>query len=260
MRLLPFLFFFLVATAGATTPAEIRDAFSDEVARQVDVPEDVARDYLEKTMAQLQANGADLTREQFVVSVDRNPAVQTLFVFLGNLSHGYYFIGAGAVSTGSSGRFDHYITPPGIYDHTVTDYSDFRAEGTKNSNGIRGYGAKGMRIWDLGWTPAEKGWLKKKTEKGDIRFQLHATDPGVLEPRLGRPDSKGCVRVSAGLNTFLDKFGVLDWHYEQVNARGKRPWVWRKDRVETGYSGRYLVVLDSGVTSAPSWASAHTGR
>ena len=35
---------------------------------------------------------------------------------------------------------------------------DFRAEGTFNDNGIRGYGRKGMRVFDFGWVVSERGW------------------------------------------------------------------------------------------------------
>ena len=67
-----------------------------------------------------------------------------------------------------------------------------RARGT--SLGIRGYGVKGMRVFDFGWVTGERTW-------GDgglspMRLQLHSTDPDVLEPRLGflhRRDAFACL-------------------------------------------------------------------
>src|SRR5262252_1994783 len=62
-----------------------------------------------------------------------------------------------------------------------------------------------------------KGW--GTGEEGDIRLLLHATDPDYLEKRLGRPASKGCVRIPAAMNRFLDRHGVLDADYERA-AKG----------------------------------------
>ena len=61
------------------------------------------------------------------------------------------------MSTGLPGRFDHFETPLGVFDHVVDD-PDFRAEGTRNELGIRRYGRKGARIYDFGWVLARKGW------------------------------------------------------------------------------------------------------
>ena len=59
------------------------------------------------------------------------------------------YVGAAPVSTGKVGQFDHFETPTGVFAHTLRN-PDFRAEGTKNANGILGYGAKGMRVYDFG--------------------------------------------------------------------------------------------------------------
>lgn len=245
---------FSTHASSAPTPEDLTAAFTESVALATRVPHEVALEYLTEASKRLDAAEADLSREQFVLVVDRNPKVQTMLVFLGGgAAASFRLIGASPVSTGGTTRFDHYLTPEGVYDHTFTDFSDFRAEGTKNGNGIRGYGAKGMRVWDFGWVPAEKTWLKKRTEMGDIRFQMHATDATSLERRLGSVDSKGCVRLSGSLNSFLDKYGALDWHYEQAVAQGRTAWVLRKDRVSTPFAGRYLVVLDSKASETPAW-------
>ena len=43
-----------------------------------------------------------------------------------------------------------------------------------------------------------------------MRLQMHATDPDHLEQRLGTAQSKGCIRIPASLNEFIDRHGVLD--------------------------------------------------
>ncbi len=91
---------------------------------------------------------------------------------------------------------------------------DWRAEGTFNENDIRGLGVKGMGVWDFGWQTATKGW--GTGESGDIRLLLHATDPDYLERPIGQPASKGCVRIPAAMNRFLDQYGVLDADYERT--------------------------------------------
>ena len=101
----------------------------------------------------------------------------------------------------------------GVFAHSL-DNPDFRAEGTLNSNGIRGYGAKGMRVFDFGWQRVPKGWGDGAVS--EMRLQMHATDPDLLERRLGSAQSKGCIRIPATLNRFLDRHGVLDADYERA--------------------------------------------
>ena len=45
-------------------------------------------------------------------------------------------------------------------------------------------------------------------------MEMHATDPDLLEQRLGRPDSEGCIRIPAAMNRFLDRYGVIDAQLE----------------------------------------------
>jgi hypothetical protein len=157
------------------------------------------------------------------------------------------------VSTGRVGSFDHFRTPTGVFAHSL-DNPDFRAEGTFNENGIRGYGERGMRVFDFGWVQAERGWGAGGFSP--MRLQMHATDPDRLAPRLGRAESKGCIRIPAGLNRFLDRRGVLDADYAQAVARGERLWILRPDRVPVVDPGRWLVVIDSGARQRPAWAPA----
>ena len=87
-----------------------------------------------------------------------------------------------------------------------------------------------------------------------MRLLMHATDPDYLEPHLGLPWSKGCIRIPAALNLFIDHHGLLDEDYETALAVGKKLWVIRPDRLATPWSGRYLVIVDSGSTARPSWS------
>jgi hypothetical protein len=167
----------------------------------------------------------------------------------------WHFIGASPASTGKSGRRGSFITPLGVFSHTL-DNRDFRAEGTLNQFGIRGYGRKGMRVFDFGWVQGERGWGQGGL--GPMRLLLHATDPDYLEQHLGKPWSKGCIRIPATLDIFIDRYGLLDADYEQALTNGRKLWVLRPDRTSTPWSGRYLVIVDSGSTERPVWSPEPT--
>ncbi len=64
----------------------------------------------------------------------------------------------------------------------------------------------------------------------------------------------GCIRIPATLNTFIDHHGLLDADYEWAMARGEELWMIRPDRDPTPWSGRYLVVVDSGINGRPAWS------
>jgi hypothetical protein len=162
-------------------------------------------------------------------------------------------IGTSPVATGRPGEFDHFITPLGVFEHTPANM-DFRSEGTQNENHIRGYGKRDMRIFDLGWAQGERGWGKGGMSQ--MRFQMHATDPDRLEPLLGIRHSKGCVRIPASLNAFLDHYGILDAEYAALVDSGQSLWVLKSDRQIMPWAGRYIVVVDSARKSRPAWAPA----
>lgn len=247
------------APSSAPLPAdEVAAHFAREVPRRLAVPAEAQARYL--ALLQRALDGAGLTDlpPQHLLLVDRSPQVQMLAVLLrapdaaGAVT--WHWIGATPVSTGRVGSFDHFRTPLGVFAHTLAN-PDFRAEGTFNENGIRGYGAKGMRVFDFGWAQAERGWGGGGL--GQMRLQMHATDPDQLEQRLGRADSKGCVRIPAALNQWLDRHAVLDADYLQAMASGhpgKAAWVLRADREPLPWPGRWLVIVDSGATERPGWA------
>ena len=92
-----------------------------------------------------------------------------------------------------------------MFDHSLAK-PDFRAEGTKNKLGFRGYGRKGLRIYDPGWVNSMRGW--GEAAMGVLRLQMHATAPDPAEQTLGTPQSEGCVRIPASLNEFVDRQGL----------------------------------------------------
>ncbi len=231
---------------------ELAPIFAREVRPQARPPGTERALYVGLLETALANASVELPQAQYILVVDRNPKVQVALLYWGDGEGTLHFIGASSVSTGRPGAYDHFLTPLGVFEHSV-EHADFRAEGTWNDLGIRGYGVKGMRVFDFGWTTGERTW-------GDgglspMRLQLHATDPDVLEPRLGLPASKGCIRVSASLNQLLDKYGILDADYQAARERGVPLWVLRKDRTPTPWSGRYLVVVESERTRRPAWAS-----
>ncbi|WP_409518857.1 L,D-transpeptidase [Paraburkholderia sp. LEh10] len=230
----------------------MRDVFARSVTRRLNVPAAEQRAYGGRLQNALEQNDLGNLSGEYVVLVDRNENVQALFVYFRAVPvDTWQMIGASPVATGRPGQFDHFITPLGVFEHTP-DNMDLRAEGTMNQNGIRGYGKHDMRIFDLGWAQGERGWGKGGMSQ--MRFQMHATDPDKLEPILGIRHSKGCVRIPASLNVFLDHYGILDREYEALVADGKSLWVLHSDRVATPWAGRYIAVVDSQRKARPAWS------
>jgi len=225
--------------------ARLRTAFAAEVPKGISLPEEREKDLISRARALMADNAVLLDRPQLVIVVDRNPTAQEAALVLAQPNGDpWQVVGAAKISTGQRGRFDYYITPTGIFQHTDAILG-YRAEGTYNENGIRGLGAKGMRVWDFGWQNAVKGW-RNDGERGDIRLLMHATDPVALEPRLGRPASQGCVRVPGVLNVFLDRHGVLDADYERAAQTDQRyARLLRQDRTPTSLAGNMMLVVDS---------------
>ncbi len=226
----------------------LRDALAHEV--QHLVPHTAASDAAWVAFARAETTGAEMVidRPQLLVVVDRNPLVQQLAIVLATPDGEWQAVGGTKVSTGSTGRFDHYITPRGVFQLTDAVLG-YRAEGTLNENGIRGLGAKGMRVWDFGWQVAMKGWNAGpgKPDRTLIRLMMHATDPARLEQRIGHPASQGCIRVSSAMNRFLDRHGVLDSEYERLAATDIRfRSLLLPGREPTPLAGNTLVVVDSG--------------
>ena len=242
------------ASAFDTTPAA---AFERDVtARLMPPPADVAA-YTQRLQAALDEAHIDIAAPQFVLLVDRSANVQAALLYQGSTTTGWTLVGAAPVSTGLPGRYEHFTTPLGVYDHSLSN-PDFRAEGTKNKLGFRGYGRKGLRIFDFGWVPSPRGW--GDGAMGELRLQMHATDADLAENQLGSAQSEGCVRIPATLNDFIDRYGLLDKDYLRAKADGAALWVLRRDMTPTATPGRYLVVVDSLATVRPAWSPAPKSR
>ncbi|WP_459708429.1 L,D-transpeptidase [Paraburkholderia sp. 2C] len=232
----------------------MRDLFAHDVARRLKIPPADQRVYGMQLESALDAHTLGNLSGEYVVLVDRNPNVQALFIYFRAVpADDWQLIGASPVATGRPGQYDHFVTPLGVFEHTP-DNMDFRAEGTMNANGIRGYGRHDLRIFDLGWAQAERGWGKGGVSQ--MRFQMHATDPDKLEPLLGIRHSKGCVRIPAALNRFLDHYGILDAEYQDLIDSGRSLWVLHADRQITPWAGRFIVVVDSARKTRPAWSPA----
>jgi hypothetical protein len=241
--------------AGVVDPRRafiLREVFAQTVTRRLKVPAGEQRAYANRLQTALTANTLGNLSGEYVALVDRNANVQALFLFFRAApADNWQMIGASPVSTGRPGEYDHFITPLGVFEHTPSNM-DFRSEGTQNENHIRGYGKRDMRIFDLGWAQGERGWGKGGMSQ--MRLQMHATDPDRLEPLLGIRHSKGCVRIPASLNTFLDHYGILDAEYLALIDSGKSLWVLKSDRQIMPWAGRYIVVVDSQRKGRPAWA------
>jgi hypothetical protein len=247
-------FFFGAALLAAAPahPAPLAAEFAREVDLRLQVPRPVRDEYAARLAAALEHVGLMPTAPQYYMLVDRSPRVQAAFVYWFGLDGTWQFVGASPVSTGKPGEFEHFRTPLGVFAHSLAN-RDFRAEGTRNALGVLGYGEKGMRIFDFGWVDAERGW--DEGGMSPMRLQMHATDPSLLEPLLGAvAHSKGCIRIPASFNVFLDRHALLDADYEAAAAAGRKLAVLRDDRVPTLFPGRFLVVVDSERERRPSWA------
>jgi hypothetical protein len=237
---------------------EMRKRFAHYVDRRLRVPLADQRAYGARLQDALDEKDLGELAGEFVILVDRSANVQALFIYFRALpDEPWLMIGASPVATGRPGEFDHFLTPLGVFEHTPQNM-DFRAEGTMNQNNIRGYGRRDMRIYDLGWVDGERGWGKGGYSQ--MRFQMHATDPDRLEPLLGIRHSKGCVRIPATLNAFIDHYGIIDAEYQALVDSGKSLWVLHSDREITPWAGRFIVVIDSERKTRPAWSPAPGGK
>jgi hypothetical protein len=241
--------------SGTNDGSSLASLYAQQVDRRLDLPESEQHAYAELLTQNLASE--EMNEAQYVVLVDRNRFVQAAMIYWMSPDRTFHFIGASPVSTGKPGKYDHFLTPTGVFEHT-TDNLDFFAEGTLNEFGIRGYGRKGMRVYDFGWQTAQKGW--GGGGESEMRLQMHATDPDRLEQRLGTPQSKGCIRIPATLNTFIDHYGILDGDYEKAIATGMTFWVLSKTREATPWSGKFLVVVDTERRERPAWSRPSAKR
>jgi hypothetical protein len=238
----------LSATDVVAEAASLQADMAREVAGVTLPSRSLAEAVAARALAMMRGAKRGVEGPQIVIVVDRNPDVERLYVMLAQSGgpEAWRALGSVRVSTGQAGRKEYYITPVGVFEHG-SEILDFRALGTFNEHHVRGLGLAGMRVWDFGWQWAVKGWHTDGAG-GDIRLQMHATDPDLLERRLGRPASEGCVRVSSGMNKFMDRHGLLDADYEAEAAQyASLRALLAADRKPTKLAGRLLVVVDSSL-------------
>jgi hypothetical protein len=251
----------IVAThAAAEAPpwqsgTELAAVFQREVDKRLMLPDSERIRYTAELRRALEEAGKTPLPAQYALLVDRSPHIQALMVFWQSPAADLHLIGASPVTTGLPGRYDHFATPLGVFEHSL-DNPDFRAEGTPNELGVRGYGARGMRVYDFGWVQTLRGWGPPAASA--MRLQMHSTDPKLLEPKIGIAGSKGCIRIPATLNRLIDQYGLLDADYDAALQRGQPLWVLPAGRRVTPWSGRYLVVIETARTAGPVWASANS--
>jgi len=198
---------------------------------------------------QMRKAGLEFTASQYFVYADRNPQSQIMLVGFYNAQSGdLEFLGGDLISSGNLEKEgDYFVTPVGVFENRLENFS-YRAMGTPNQEGWRGLGAKDSRVWDFGYQKSLKKYKGGNT-MSEMRLLMHATDPDKGEPRLGRTDSKGCVRISGALNRFLDTYAILDQHYEEWARSKPDSWLLKKDRQPVGYPGKYLIIGDSASQS-----------
>lgn len=143
------------------SPLHLAQEFKKSVPIHLEIPPEDVLAYINGLDQALQKSHIQIVSSQYLILVDRNQNVQVAMIFFGGTEQEpWQFIGATSVSTGLPGTFEHFLTPLGVFAHSLENL-DFRAEGTKNEFGFRGYGAKGMRVYDFGWVKEPQGWGKK---------------------------------------------------------------------------------------------------
>ncbi len=208
-----------------------------------------ARSALSAARAMADRAHAAIDARQAVLVVDRSARVQRLWVAVAYPGpRPWDVLGAVSVSTGKPGRKEHFRTPVGVFanDATILGY---RAEGTYNEHHIRGIGVRGMRVWDFGWQTTND-WRTPGALMA-VRMEMHATDPAALEPRLGRWDSEGCIRIPSRFNVYLDHAGLIDAKLRDAARTDRRfAALLPKDAAPSPLAGAMLVVIDSSEPGA----------
>ena len=199
--------------------------------------------------ALLTGEGVVIDAPQVVLVVDRSVAVQRLWtVAVYPAADLWVVAGQVRVSTGKPGRKEHFRTPVGVFENG-TGVLGYRAQGTYNENHILGNGTRGMRVWDFGWQTTDD-WRTPGALMA-VRLEMHATDPAVLEPRLGRADSEGCIRIPSRFDSFLDQHGLIDAELREAAQTQRRfAALLPKDVTPSPLAGHLVVVVDTSDPAA----------
>ncbi len=238
------------AAEDGLSPAEVEtaaDRIGADMARAVPGQIDLSPARQQALIALARQMAAEdhlfIRRPELVLIVDRASTAQLMAVTLAQPAGDWRILGITHVSTGRPGRKEHFKTPVGVL---LNDGSElgYRAQGTYNQNHIRGLGVKGMRVWDFGWQTSDD-WRTPGATMA-VRVEMHATDPSVLEQRIGRADSEGCIRLPDALNRFLDRHGIIDADLERLGETdiGYRALL-SPDLDPTPIAGDAVIVVDS---------------
>jgi hypothetical protein len=232
--------------------AGLKEAMESEVTGAVDLSPENERTLIALGQ-QMAAEGHLLIRQpQLVLIVDRAPGAQLLAMTLARPDGNWQILGTRHVSTGKPGRLQHFKTPVGVL---LNDGSEigYRAQGTFNQYHIRGLGVKGMRVWDFGWQTSDD-WRTPGATMA-VRVEMHATDPSVLEERIGRADSEGCIRLPDQLNRFLDRHGIIDAAIERLGESDEGYRALLSPHLDpTPLAGDAVIVVDSSEPWAKPYA------
>ena len=99
--------FAAAALAQSQPHVEFTDRYAQEVDKRLTLPPEEAHGYALR-LADLLAEAAN-REPQFVVMVDRSPAVQAVFVYWGSPDEGWSLVGASPASTGLPGAFEQSV-------------------------------------------------------------------------------------------------------------------------------------------------------
>ena len=201
----------LPAGPAINSPEELAAIYARAVDRRLEVPQDEQTVYASLLMHELQASSVRIERAQFVVLIDRSVHAQAAMLWWLAPDGRALLIGASPASTGRPRGFEHFETPTGVFDHSL-DHLDFRAEGTLNEFGIRGYGDKGMRVYDFGWVMARRAWAAGEQA---MRLQLHSTD------RINARAPPGAARIE-GLHPHSSHAQCADRPVRRARRRVRR--------------------------------------
>jgi len=216
----------------------LKEVFAQRIRSKIEIDQDYQKRIFEDALEKLEK--ALVSESQYFLYVDRSPSKQIIFVcFFDKEKKEILEIGRDRVSTGNPRHKGYFLTSLKMFKNTI-DHLGYRADGTKNKRGWRGLGRRNSRVWDFGWQETDKN-----SQIFKIRFLMHATDPDYGESQLGKPVSRGCLRISAKLNEFLDQYGLIDRDYERNKHLQKVQRLLRKDRTPVFYQGEYLIVGDS---------------
>lgn len=230
--------------------ADMAAQYRSQVDRVLEVPPAEVPRYVRLIDAAVAKAEVTLSGPQYLIVVDRDPNMQALLLLFRSADGQLQLVGASPISSGLPGSPENFETPLGVFEHSRAN-ADSRSAGSLDSEGLRPYGERGLRIYDFGWRAVPKGWGDGAVTA--MHLQMHATDPDLLERRLGTPQSMGSIRIPASLDRLIDRCGLLDAGDDKAGREGKSGAAPDPGCDATVFAARYLIVLESGRDERPEW-------